>query len=135
MNGIGGLRRPAEAEIIFLFGLLFAFFARDIKVCFTEGINKFGFMVRRNIQGFLCGYKDGRETVMEKLACNTTRSAAYDYAGWVWIGAGVKNTLYFCSFGDRIGFTCVFLHCVSAIVYVNRSGGGVIKLLFGALGN
>lgn len=101
MNGIGGLRGPAEAEIIFLFGLLFAFFACDIRVCFTEGINKFGFMVRRNIQGFLCGYKDGRETVMEKLACNTTRSAAYDYAGWVWIGAGagtgagVKNTLYF----------------------------------------
>lgn len=67
---------PAEAEIIFLFGLLFAFFARDIRVCFTKGINKFGFMVRRNIQGFLCGYKDGRETVMERLVCNTTRSAA-----------------------------------------------------------
>lgn len=113
MNGIGGLGRPAEAEIIFLFGLLFAFFASDIRVCFTKGINKFGFMVRRNIQGFLCGYKDGRETVMEELACNTTRSTATIMLGGPGAGAGVKPTFlyFFVHLGIGLAFYPHFLHC------------------------
>lgn len=108
MNGIGGLGRPAEAEIIFLFGLLFAFFACDIRVCFTKGINKFGFMVRRNIQGFLCGYKDGRETVMEELACNTTQNAATIML--VGSGAGVKPAFlyFFVHLGIGLAFYRIF---------------------------
>lgn len=104
---------PAEAEIISLFGLLFAFFARDIRVCFTKGINKFGFMVRRNIQGLQGRTRNGDGKIGLQ---HYYKEWCYDYADWVWVGAGVKtNFLYFFySFGDRIWFYLV--HCVLAIV-------------------
>lgn len=77
MNGIGGLGRPAEAEIISFLVCYLPFFCsryqgllykrnQQIRFHGSEKYSGFPFVVTRT---------DGRETVMEKLACNTTRSA------------------------------------------------------------
>lgn len=110
MNGIGGLGRPAEAEIISFLVCYLPFFARDIRVCFTNGINKFGFMVRRNIQGFLLWLQGRTRNGDGKIGLQHYTECCYDYAGWVWAGtgAGVKTTCIFCSFGDRIGILPAF---------------------------
>lgn len=116
----------------FPFWFVICLFCSRYQGLFYKGNQQIRFHGSKKYSGFLLWLQGRTRNGDGKIGLQHYKECCYDYADWVWVGAGVKtNFLYFFySFGDRIWFYLV--HCVLAIVYVNR---GVIKLLFGALGN
>lgn len=136
MNGIGSLGRLAGAEIIFLFGLLFAFFARDIRFFFYKGNQQIWFHGSEKYSGFPLWLQGRTRNGDGRISLQHSRSAATIMLVGFGAGAGVKPTFlyFFVHLGIGLAFYPHFLHCVLVVVSVNRSGRGSYQVTFLCIG-